>query len=352
MFSRSNKKIDTSLRTHVVYRSTLAGLLLLSMLVLNACTNTTVKPDDPSSQLRNQAFAAEQAGDYFKAAQLYQQLAVDNTDINLKNEWLIKAAQSYFKAGQGQASSETLAQLDINKLSTQQLLQRQLLVAQLALEERDPSRAQAALDFDIPEQTDTTTRQQIHKLRITTFNALNRPVSAARSHIALDKLLDDENTRRFNQQTLWQLLQRAPIEELQLAQASAFDSDVLGWLQLAIIARNSAQQATLRINEWRGFFPNHPADTSIVDSVLALQNQEAYRPSSIALLLPLQGPLQNAARAIRDGFLAAYYQSDHNNSPSIRIYDVTNRAMAKCATIFLLSTKKPLMRALSLSLAR
>lgn len=299
-------------------------LVLLCIILLSACAGPSVKPDSPAAQLQQQALAAEEAGEYNKAAELYQQLAADSSDVNLRQEWLIKAAQSHFRAGQSQASVEILAKLDVSTLNTQQLLQRQLLVAALALEDRDYSRARTALDFDIPEQTDTLTRQQIHKLRITAFNALNDSISAARSHIELDKLLTDDKARRFNQQALWLLLRNTPLEDLEQARASAFDSDTLGWLQLAIIAQQSAQQATRRISEWRGFFPAHPADEAIIDSILALQNREAYRPSSIALLLPLKGPLQNAGRAIRDGFLTAYYQADHSHTPTVRIYDVTS----------------------------
>ncbi|PCH61193.1 MAG: penicillin-binding protein activator [Gammaproteobacteria bacterium] len=296
---------------------------LLSLFVLNACTGTLTKPGGPLTQMQKQALTAEQAGDHSKAAELYKQLAAKSTDDGLRYEWLIKAAQSYFRGGESEASAELLADLDVNLLDTQQLLQRQLLVAELALDKRDYARAQTALNFDIPEQTDTVTQQKIHKLRITTFNALNDPITAALSHIALDALIYDEEAQLFNQQTLWQLLQSAQIAELETAQANAFNSEVLGWLQLAIIAKRPAQQGNRSINDWRQFFPSHPADITIVDSVLARQSQQAYRPSNIALLLPLQGSLANTAKAIRDGFFAAYYQSDHRSTPSIRVYDVT-----------------------------
>ncbi len=310
-----------------IFRQTLLQALLYALVatfLLSACTGTVTKPDSPSTQIQQQAFAAEQASDHNKAAELYRQLATTSTDEGLKYEWLIKAAQNYFKSDQSKISAELLAELDINRLTAQQLLQRQLLIANLAFEQRDYARAQTALDFTIPAQTDTVTQQRIHTLRITIANALNDPIAAARSHIALDALLDDTPARHFNHQTLWQLLQSAPLEELQAAQTNAFDSTVLGWLQLAIIAKRPTQQARRSINEWRQFFPSHPADQRIVDSVLARQNLAAYRPSSIALLLPLQGPLANAAKAIRDGFLAAYYQNDHSVTPSIRVYDVTN----------------------------
>ncbi len=296
---------------------------LLAIFLLSACTGTATKPDTDITPSQKLAFAAEQAGDYDKAAELYKQLAATSGDDGLKYEWLIKAAQSYFRAGRSEASAELLSELDVGRLDTRQLLQRQLLVANLALEKRDYARAQTALDFSIPEHTDTPTQQKIHQLRIATFNALNKPIAAARSHIALDKLLANDQGRHFNQQTLWQLLLSAPLEDLRSAQANAFDSDVLGWLQLAIIAKGSPQQTNYNISQWHQFFPSHPANKLIIDSVLARQNLATYRPSGIALLLPLRGPLANAAKAIRDGFLSAYYQDDHTNTPTIRIYDVT-----------------------------
>lgn len=317
----SNKFVPGFLKL-TLHRSLI--VIAVATLLLSACTGTTPKPDSPATQLEQQAFSAEQTGDFINAAQRYRELAANSNDEGIRFEWLIKSAQSYFKANQNDISAEVLAELDINKLTTQQLLQRQILVAELAIEQRDYARGATALGFDIPEQTDTTTRTKIHKLRIVIANALKQPINAAKSHIALDEQIDDQQTKNFNQQTLWQLLQSASLEDLELAQSNAFDNDTLGWLQLAIISKRPAQLASRGINEWLQFFPSHPADQLIVDSVLSRQNFEAYRPESIALLLPLNGPLSNAAKAIRDGFLAAYYQGDHNSTPSIRVYDVTN----------------------------
>lgn len=46
-------------------------------------------------------------------------------------------------------------------------------------------------------------------------------------------------------------------------------------------------------------------------------------PRKIALLLPTHGPHSEAAKTIREGFLAAYYKSGKNqpNAPSVQVYD-------------------------------
>lgn len=49
-------------------------------------------------------------------------------------------------------------------------------------------------------------------------------------------------------------------------------------------------------------------------------------PGHIALLLPLTGPYAESGKAIRDGFLAAFYESlpNDSNAPTIRIIDTTS----------------------------
>lgn len=51
--------------------------------------------------------------------------------------------------------------------------------------------------------------------------------------------------------------------------------------------------------------------------------QLAYQPKHIALLLPLSGKHADAARAIKEGFLAAYYETTFPGAPKpmIRLYD-------------------------------
>jgi len=48
-------------------------------------------------------------------------------------------------------------------------------------------------------------------------------------------------------------------------------------------------------------------------------------PQQIALLLPLSGKHADAAKAIKEGFLASYYENTHSNRyrPMVRIYDTT-----------------------------
>ena len=49
------------------------------------------------------------------------------------------------------------------------------------------------------------------------------------------------------------------------------------------------------------------------------------QPRQIALLLPLSGRPEAAGSAVRDGFLAAYYDYGSTTRPRLRLYDVAAR---------------------------
>ena len=49
--------------------------------------------------------------------------------------------------------------------------------------------------------------------------------------------------------------------------------------------------------------------------------QRPWQPARVGLLIPLQGPLASAGRAVRDGFIAAYLHRDGAAKPGLRIYD-------------------------------
>lgn len=49
--------------------------------------------------------------------------------------------------------------------------------------------------------------------------------------------------------------------------------------------------------------------------------QRPWQPARVGLLIPLQGPLASAGRAVRDGFIAAYLHRKGAAKPGLRIYD-------------------------------
>lgn len=110
----------------------------------------------------------------------------------------------------------------------------------------------------------------------------------------------------------WQTLSHTPLASLQQAEASSQDPNNKGWLSLAIIAKQDSTNAAELINHlktWRAENPEHPANELIPDTSTLDQLLSQPKPKHIALLLPLKGSLSSSGQAVRNGFLAAYYDN-------------------------------------------
>ncbi len=81
-----------------------------------------------------------------------------------------------------------------------------------------------------------------------------------------------------------------------------------------------AVQQVASIAEWQARNPQHPAARQLPQSLVKLQ-EIATRPlTRIALLLPEQGQLASVGKALRDGFVAAHYQSG-DSALNISLHD-------------------------------
>lgn len=83
-----------------------------------------------------------------------------------------------------------------------------------------------------------------------------------------------------------------------------------GWLELSELGTHQGsgadQQYALAL--WRSNNPNHPAAEDLPGGMNFLLATEP-NPNKVALLLPLSGRLAPAAQAVRDGYLANYYNA-------------------------------------------
>ena len=68
-------------------------------------------------------------------------------------------------------------------------------------------------------------------------------------------------------------------------------------------------------------YPQRSVTGPVTDAMPADLNPDRPYPPQVALLLPLTGRLSDAGEALRDGFLAAWYQQDAATRPRVRVYD-------------------------------
>jgi|SRR5690554_371511 len=144
------------------------------------------------------------------------------------------------------------------------------------------------------------------------------------SRIELGELLERDQLYP-NNEAIWQDLMSLSASELALLAERDDNPTLSSWAKLARVARDSAANLNRqleRVELWRQQHPNHPANLELPSDLQLLGQLIARQPKTIALLLPQNGRLADAANAVRDGFLAAYFAGrSAEQNPTIRQYD-------------------------------
>ena len=140
----------------------------------------------------------------------------------------------------------------------------------------------------------------------------------------------DSPASRDNEQRLWQALMAIPLTELEQLISISTKRELEGWYRLAALSKDTQsnlREQLARLDRWILEWPDHPASLALPADLKMLKQILEDQPRQIAVLLPLSGPLSGAAKAIRDGFMAAYYeqQSQTADSPALRFYDTAHQ---------------------------
>ncbi len=299
------------------------GWLVLIVALLSASCVSTGGVRDPG-RLGAQATRLEQRGDYQEAATLYLRLA-QSTRGQDRDRYLVAAAFALYQSGEDGRARDALRRVT-GPMQGNALSRWALLGASLALLRHEPV---AAVDLlgQLPVELSREDQAWAYLLRGKSSFQLGQPSNGIGFLIYRETLLPSDNARDNNQQEIWNGLQQVPLQMIQDELSHAEDPLVAGWLNLAATTKLADRNPFLfktAIAIWRDHYPGHPADGPLLRRVI-----EAYRifteyPQQVALLLPLSGRQQSAALAIREGFMAAYFQqTEVGLRPDIRIYDVS-----------------------------
>ncbi len=170
-----------------------------------------------------------------------------------------------------------------------------------------PREALAALP-DVPPGWPEAERLAAHRLRARAYAGAGNPLEAAREHLAAAALAPDLAARAAEEDAAWEALLRLPGPYLRYLADATADARLRGWLELAAAVRlhPPGPAADAALAEWLERHPDHEAAARARALREALGAPRGL-PRKLALLLPLSGPYADAGRAVRDGFLAAWY---------------------------------------------
>lgn len=256
-----------------------------------------------------------------------QQAVTAKTKTSVKDKTPFAKAQTALAQGRYSQAERILQSFEGQNLPQAQSIQYVLLKAELALKQNQLEQAEQYLSLVSLNLTQLSPAQSIHYglLKAQLHEAYGQYLAGARERNFQSSLLGGEASQENNQK-LWQDLMLISALELNEATEAYPESEFGAWLQLAAIARNSR----LTLNEqlhyidlWKANNPQHPAVLFQPNGISMLYEAAANRPKSLALLLPLSGSLEKSGQAIRDGFMAAYFDAKRkdNTVPSVHIYD-------------------------------
>jgi len=299
--------------------------LALAVALLGACAAPPERPPTPPPGAEAEARELLAAGRPGEAAAAYLRLAERGGER--APGYRLKAAAALLDAGETGRAAALLEALEGAALGAPERALATLLRAELALRDGRSEEALARLTPELGAGLGGEAARRFHALRARALEEAGNPVEAARERVALEALLADPIERSRNRQAIWSDLTRLQPAALERALRGAAPPALAGWLELAsIAARAVTHPETLEreLAAWRARYPGHPADAEVVPQLTFTSAEQAVPVRRVALLLPLGGRFEQAARAVRDGFLGAWYADPRaEERPAVRVHDTT-----------------------------
>lgn len=309
---------------HKIVHAPGCGFLILAFLLASGCT-PTVKP--PQYDLRTtQAAQAKRlldAGEFEGAARIYRGIA-DESSSPARESYQMAAVDALLKASKEIDARQYAETIQTARLSQEQRHRLYLFYSQLDLSSGNAEQALWRLEQIPLKALSPEERLLYHRQRAFALSLTGNPLESARERVQLHGLLGNPAEQTENSAAILETLTLMPVDTLEQLQPPPPDP-LGGWMALARILklnRRGSPELERQLAWWRQSFPSHPADTADLETYIQKKAYVFRPPTSIAVLLPESGPLAQAGRAIREGFVSAYYRHEEaGRKPSIRFYD-------------------------------
>lgn len=276
-----------------------------------------------------QSLPTEQVGQ-LPAERIQQLLAEASASPAPKQQQLqLRAGQLLLQEQQYDLVENILSSMEPARLSLKLFALHTELSSKLAIQRGRYEQARLLVDTPrLQENFDSLSQDRqlrLSLLRAEVYALLGSHIASAQQRIYINPLLSPDN-QASNREAIWSSLMHVPQDEIRHYLNSSFTGEYQGWLLLALIAKENQgdlEQQVKQLVQWQQQWPDHPANLKLPGGLQLIKALAANQPKQVALLLPLTGKLAPFGKAIRDGFIAARYdtQSRGSHVPALKIYD-------------------------------
>lgn len=305
-------------------RGIYCALVALMALALASCGSTPSKPSyDDTSALSSEQVEA-------RVRELVD--AARTSSGSERDNYLLQAAELLIQQQEITWARNLLTPIDTRQLADAEFIRHSQLLAQVALQDSAYPLAESILTNPRLEQQwqDLSPEQEVslRAMRAALFERRGEIPEAVNERIQLGALLASEDDELANQEAIWQSLMTLPRHQLDSLAQQESNRTLHGWYSLAALSKNdqtNLERQLRSVEQWQSDWPQHPASHHLPQDLQLLRQLVEQAPTQIALLLPHQGNLAQAGDAVRDGFMAAYYQAlaEQSRVPQVRQYDTS-----------------------------
>lgn len=307
--------------THLRLTLVLAAVTWL----LTSCASPPPQPEIPGLSADQEQLAPDE-----QIAALLDQARTSSSPE--REGYLIQASQLMVDQGDYTAARNLLRAIAPERLNRTHYLSYSRALGGAALAEGAYFLAERTLTHERLEQDWSAMSDQqaapLRQLRAQLFALQGKVEVSLQERILLSERLREPEAKLQNQKALWHTLMALERDQLTQNAQRTNNQELKGWYQLAALSKDNQttlEQQQVRLEQWQADWPRHPASQQLPDDLRLLNQLIEQQPRQIALLLPEQGNLSQAAAAVRDGFLAAYYHArgEQGQVPLIRQYDTS-----------------------------
>ena len=288
-------------------------LTLLFFSLISGCSNKTYK-ENLTTQKSKTAENLVTHGNFKAAAKIYQQLADKKSP--LQDLFRFKAIHALIKSGDFPSTLIYAKNIDPKHLTQEQRLYLNFLFAQVNLHYHAAKNALKQLSRLSPQHLNPEDQIIYHRCLAQSYMLTGQSVKSLRTQIALLPRLSITEQQHSLSKIIG-TLQHLSTEKLEPLKSS----DLRDWISLTQLLRKTVRTTPSREQEityWLKQHPQIPISQDFLNGYLTQPQKTSLH--SIALILPNSGPHTQQANAIKEGFLAAYYNNT-TNRPAIQFYD-------------------------------